>query len=391
MTIPRTLVVTGHFPPAAGGVQRFSWELVRRLPPDRVVVVAPDDPDAGRFDRDLPFPVVRRRGFRLSLDLRRIVAQHGATTAWITAAAPTGLFAPSLRRAGVERVIASTHGQELGWLRAAPTRGALREMAGWLDAVTFLTGYARDRLTAVTGTLPMHRLVGGVDITVFGAVADAPREALRPRVATVGRLVRRKGQDNLLRAWPQVLAAHPDAVLTIVGTGPYEKRLRGLARGLPGDSVEFTGTLSEAGLVDVLRRSHVLVTPSRDDRRGLQTEGLGLATLEGSAAGLPVVVGLSGGSGDSVIAGRTGLLVDACPEALADPVISLLGDRPRALAMGRAGHGWVSESWTWEASADRLQRLLSEDLENTLISEESGPRSGAYAHQRRMKGAAGRW
>jgi phosphatidylinositol alpha-1,6-mannosyltransferase len=368
--MPRTLVLTGHFPPAHGGVQRFTWELVRRLPPDRVVVVAPDDPDAAAFDLTLPFPVVRRRGYRLSLDLRRVAQEHGSTAAWIPAAAPIGLFAPSLRRAGVRTVVASTHGQELGWLRAGPTRGALREMSTWLDAVTFLTCYTRDRLATVTGSVPMHRLVGGVDLQVFGGVAGEPREAGRPRVVTVGRLVRRKGQDNLLRAWPKVLAGQPDAVLTIVGTGPYEKRLRELAADLPENTVEFLGTLREDRLVQTLRRSHVLVTPSRDDRRGLQTEGLGLTTLEGSAAGLPVVVGRSGGSPDSVLDGRTGFLVDAEPEALSAAITTLLGDRRLASRMGAAGHQWVREAWSWDTSAAQLRELLAGD--GAAMSERSG-------------------
>jgi phosphatidylinositol alpha-1,6-mannosyltransferase len=55
-TLPRTLVLTGHFPPEPGGVQTFTYELVRRLPPDRVLVVAPYHPQAWRFDRALPFP-----------------------------------------------------------------------------------------------------------------------------------------------------------------------------------------------------------------------------------------------------------------------------------------------------------------------------------------------
>src|SRR5690349_5238979 len=57
LTIPRTLVVTGHFPPMSGGVQTFTWELVRRLAPGRLVVVAPEWPGAAEVDAGLGFPV----------------------------------------------------------------------------------------------------------------------------------------------------------------------------------------------------------------------------------------------------------------------------------------------------------------------------------------------
>ena len=139
--------------------------------------------------------------------------------------------------------------------------------------------------------------------------SPGPGRAHRPRVVTVGRLVRRKGHDALLQAWPAVLAEQPDALLTIVGRGPYAKALHRLAADLRlGGSVEFRTGLTQDQLVATLRDSDVLVTPSRDDRWGLQSEGLGLVTLEGSSVGLPVVVGRSGGSADSLLDGVTGLL-----------------------------------------------------------------------------------
>ena len=67
-------MLTGHFPPGHGGVQTFTWELVRRLPPDRVTVVGPWHPEAAAFDARLPFDVIRRRHYLLFRDLRRVVA-----------------------------------------------------------------------------------------------------------------------------------------------------------------------------------------------------------------------------------------------------------------------------------------------------------------------------
>ncbi|MBO2458530.1 hypothetical protein [Actinomadura violacea] len=59
MEIPRTLALSGHSP-GSGGVQTFTWELVRRLAADRVVVGAPAQPGAADFDAGLDFPGVRR-------------------------------------------------------------------------------------------------------------------------------------------------------------------------------------------------------------------------------------------------------------------------------------------------------------------------------------------
>jgi glycosyltransferase involved in cell wall biosynthesis len=358
--VPRTVVVTGHFPPQPGGVQTFTWELVRRLPPDRVAVVAPHHRAARGFDRALPFPVIRRRGYLLTRDLRRIVADTGASTGWVPALAPIGMYVPLLRRAGLDRIVASSHGQELGWVRVGPTREAIRRAARRLDVLTYLTPHAARRLAPVLDRPEiLRRLVGGVDIDLFRPAPVRPAGPLT--VISVSRLVRRKGHDVLLEAWPAVLAAVPDARLVLVGVGPMGERLAKTAAdpALRG-SVRLTGFLPRTELVAALARADVFVLPCRDDRGGLQTEGLGLAVLEASAAGLPVVVGRSGGTGDAVRDGRTGLLVHAeDPAELAGALVELLRDRDRARAMGRAGRRWVAESWTWPGSVRSLVRVLS--------------------------------
>jgi glycosyltransferase involved in cell wall biosynthesis len=357
--VPRTVVVTGHFPPEPGGVQTFTWELVRRLPPDRVAVVAPHHSAALAFDRRLPFPVVRRRGYLLTRDLRRIAADAGASTGWIPALAPIGMYVPLLRRAGLDRVVASSHGQELGWLRVRPTREAIRRAARWLDALTYLTPHTGRRLAPVLDRPEiLRRLAGGVDVDLF---RPAPaRRPGPPTVISVSRLVRRKGQDVLLEAWPGVLAAVPDARLVLVGVGPMLDRLaRAAAAPSLRGSVRLTGYLPRPELAAALAGADVFVLPCRDDRGGLQTEGLGLAILEASAAGLPVVVGRSGGTADAVRDGRTGLLVRAeDPAELAAALVELLRDPDRARAMGRAGRRWVTETWTWPSSVRSLARVL---------------------------------
>lgn len=364
--LPRTLVVTGHFPPARGGVQTFTWEILRRLPADRFVVVAPQQDGARAFDRTLGFPVIRRSGYWLTRDVRRLVADTSCTTAWIPASAPIGLCAPVLRRAGVERVVASSHGQELGWLRALPTREAYRLMARSFDVLTYLSAFTRSRLVEVVERPEILRqLAGGVDGRVFfpGARHPAvpPRGAGSPLVVSVSRLVRRKGHDVLLQAWPEVLHAVPDARLVIVGTGPMLERLRETAaapayRG----SVRLPGRRPEQEVAAYLAAADVFVMPCRDDRRGLQTEGLGLAVLEASASGAPVVVGRSGGSVDSVVDGVTGTLVEAEePAQVAAAIIDLLVDPVRARLMGDAGCDWVRTTWTWDPPADRLAEFLA--------------------------------
>ncbi|MFA1544982.1 glycosyltransferase family 4 protein [Actinomadura chokoriensis] len=368
MDIPRTLVLTGHFPPEPGGVQTFTWELVRRLPADRLVVVAPAQPGAAEFDAGLGFPVVRRHGYLLFRGLRGLVARHRAEAGWVTAAAPFGMYAPLVRAAGVRRLVGSAHGQERGWFRVPPTRAALAAAARSFDALTYLCEATLPELASAVGDRTrLVRLAGAVDTVRFRPGLDGTAVRRRhglgqgPVVLSVARLVRRKGHDMLIRAWGDVVRRSPDARLVIVGDGPMRQRLAELADRFGPGTVTLTGPVSAADLPRYYAAADVFALPCRDDRRGLQTEGLGLSVLEASAAGLPVVVGRSGGSPASLVDGRTGVLLDAtAPDELALTLHRLLASPGWAAALGAAGRRWTRENWSWDAAAARLAGLLSD-------------------------------
>ncbi len=179
-------------------------------------------------------------------------------------------------------------------------------------------------------------------------------------VVCVSRLVARKGQDTLLRAWPAVRAAGGDPVLLLVGGGPAAGRLRQLAGtlGVAG-SVRFTGQVPDADLPAYYDAGDVFAMPCRTRRRGLDVEGLGIVYLEASATGLPVIAGDSGGAPDAVLNGETGYVIPGRDVTqLAERLIQLLGDPAGARAMGEKGLAWVDREWRWDLVARRLAQIL---------------------------------
>ena len=170
--------------------------------------------------------------------------------------------------------------------------------------------------------------------------------------------MRRKGQDVLIRALPEIRRRVPDAALLIVGGGPDGDRLRRLAGDLPG--VVFTGAVPWEELPAHYAAGDVYAMPCRTRRRGLDVEGLGIVYLEASATGLPVVAGDSGGAPDAVRDGETGVVVGGRDVgAVADRIATLLSDTTMAKRMGEAGRGWVESEWRWESQAVRLRTLLT--------------------------------
>jgi phosphatidylinositol alpha-1,6-mannosyltransferase len=178
-------------------------------------------------------------------------------------------------------------------------------------------------------------------------------------VVCVSRLVRRKGQDTLIRAWPQVRAEVSDAVLLLVGHGPYARRLRRLAARLGvSDAVRFTGAVPWPELPGYYDAADVFAMPCRTRRAGLDVEGLGIVYLEASATGLPVIGGDSGGAPDAILEGESGYIVGDVA-ATAARLVELLADPAKARAMGEKGLAWVDREWRWELAAARLSSILA--------------------------------
>jgi phosphatidyl-myo-inositol dimannoside synthase len=374
----KVLIVTNDFPPRRGGIQSFVHALAAGLPQGSVCVYAPSWDGAAPFDSRQPFPVVRHRT-SLMLPVpavaRRaaaILTEYGCDTVLFGAAAPLGLLAPALRRAGADRIIALTHGHEAGWAALPVARTLLHRIGEDVDVVTYLGEYVRVRLARVLSpqaAARMVRLAPGVDTAAFrpGAGGAAIRQRLgigpnRPVVVCVSRMVPRKGQDTLLRAWPLVRAeVGGNPLLLLVGDGPHRAELGRLADrlGLAG-SVLFAGPVPWEELPAYYDAGNVFAMPCRTRRGGLDVEGLGIVYLEASATGLPVVGGDSGGAPDAILDGETGYVVPGGREdALADRLIELLTDPAGAAAMGQKGQAWVDREWRWELVAQRLSQILA--------------------------------
>ena len=376
--MPKVLIVTNDFPPRAGGIQFFVHALALRLPPQSVSVYAPAWAGAAEFDAKQPFSVVRHpTSLMLPVPAvaRRaveIIKREGCDTVVFGAAAPLGLLAPQLRRAGARRIVALTHGHEAGWATLPGARAMLRRIGDNVDTVTYLGEYTRLRLSwalSRPAAERMTRLAPGVDTSEFhpGSGGAAVRERFglgtRPVVVCVSRMVPRKGQDTLIRTWPLVRVGVPDATLFLVGDGPYRDRLQRLAHHLGvEDSVIFAGAPSRAELPGYYDAGDVFAMPCRTRRKGLDVEGLGMVFLEASATGLPVVAGDSGNSPDAIRDGETGYVVPGGSVAdLADRLTHLLADPVAAKAMGEKGMAWVNREWHWDVIARRFSEILAGD------------------------------
>lgn len=365
----RVLVVTNDFPTRRGGIETFVLALCQGMPADEVVVYTASMPGDREFDATLPFPVYRDPASMLlptpavGRRVVEVMRRHGCDRVLFGASAPLGLLAPRLRRAGARRIVALTHGHEVWWAKVPVSRQVLRRIGDSVDVLTYVSEWCHDRIAPALSPAAqerMRRLSPGVDPDRFypGCGGAGMRRRLgfeedTPVVVCLARLVRRKGQDTLIRAWPEVLRQHPDARLLIVGDGPDRSRLRTLAaRYEVEDSVVFTGGVSWEDVPAYIDAGDVFAMPCRTRLLGLECEAWGIVFLEAQACGLPVVVGDSGGAPETLVG--PGEVVRRGVTDTAGALLHQLGEATTKAQLPAS----VSQRVSWSHASASLATLL---------------------------------
>jgi phosphatidyl-myo-inositol dimannoside synthase len=373
----RVLLVTNDFPPRRGGIQSYLESFVDRLVAGgehQLTVYAPQWSGAEDYDRAAGYRIVRHPGTLMLPEpgvdrrMRALIGEHDIETVWFGAAAPLALLADRARSAGARRVVASTHGHEVGWSMLPLARSALRRIGDTTDVVTFVSRYTRGRFASAFGpNARLEHLPPGVDTDRFRPDPAARTELRRryglggrPTVVCLSRLVPRKGQDMLIKALPELRRRVDGAALVIVGGGPYADALHKLADKLDvAQDVVFTGAVPSAELPAHYAMADVFAMPCRTRGSGLDVEGLGIVFLEASAVGVPVVAGRSGGAPETVRDGETGRVVDGrSHDEIVEAVTALLSEPALAARMGEAGRQWICRDWNWDTHSARLGELL---------------------------------
>lgn len=197
-----------------------------------------------------------------------------------------------------------------------------------------------------------------VDLSRYEQTDDRRAELgsdTRPVIGFVGQIVPRKGLDTLIRAMPEILRTHGDALLVVVGCAPpgepdYERECRRLAAELGVErQVHFTGYRRDVPAW--MRTFTIFALPTR-------SEPFGKVVIEAMAAGCPVVVSAVGGIPEIVREPGLGTLVPPdAPDRVAHEVRRYLVDRELARRVGENAAQYVRERFSMPAMIDRLEQL----------------------------------
>jgi phosphatidylinositol alpha-1,6-mannosyltransferase len=208
----------------------------------------------------------------------------------------------------------------------------------WMDRIETCP-LALPRLPQAETSLPLPWDLGTHSVLLVGRMASEERY---------------KGHDELIEAWPGVLAKVPSARLVFAGAGDDLPRLTGKAAALGiTPSVIFTGFVTESALSALYERAAVFAMPSRE-------EGFGLVYLEAMMRKLPCVGSIHDAAGNVIEDGVTGCLLDQGDRAaITGCLVALLQDGPRRVAMGERGHERATTVFGYARFRDRLLSLMS--------------------------------
>jgi glycosyltransferase involved in cell wall biosynthesis len=239
-------------------------------------------------------------------------------------------------------LVISVHGGDL--------YGTLKRRAGG-RAVHDALAHARVVVANSTGTAERCLQHGaratrvvhlGTDVPPLAASENADRAQT---LVTVGHLVARKRQADVIAAMPALRQRHRGLRYVIVGEGPERGRLRALAGSLGvADAVDFRGQLEHARATAIARAASVFVLPSVE-------EAFGVAYIEAMAGGVPAVGCLGEDGPEEIAAAGAGITLVAPGDvgALTARIDELLRDRGAREALGLAARDTVQRAFTWEA------------------------------------------
>jgi len=204
----------------------------------------------------------------------------------------------------------------------------------------------------------VRRLYNGVDLELFVPSVGARREDV---VLALGRLVEKKGFDDLVRAWPVVCERLPGARLIVVGDGPERRNLEALADRLGvADRIEWAGAEPQDRIRDRLATAALCCLPCRVGKDG-NRDGLPTVLLEALASGVPCVSTSITGVPEIIRDGVEGRIVPPGDvDALSEALIELLRDGDGLRRMGRAARTRAEERFDLRANVGHLAEWFGE-------------------------------
>ncbi|GJQ57860.1 MAG: glycosyltransferase family 4 protein [Candidatus Scalindua sp. AMX11] len=379
----KTLLISEIFPPKTGGSGRWFFEVYSRLSRKDYIICAGNDEEADAFDSGSDVNIIRLplslsdwgvinpkcmfAYLRLFLRILIIIRREGVEAIHCGRSLPEGLLGWLVWKFTKIPFLCYVHGEELATFQKS------RELV-WLSrkvftGATYIIVNSRNTKRLLTDYLPtiekkIQILHPGVNVNYFKPVSanKTIRSELgwknRLVILTVGRLQRRKGHDVAILSLKAVKNTFPNVLYAIAGAGEEREPLEHLVNedGL-NENVQFLGEIDDETLLKCYQQCDLFLLANREVDGDI--EGFGMVLVEAQSCGKPVIAGDSGGTIETMIPGKSGLIID-CREStrLATALNQLLDESDTRKSMGRNAVKWVNENFDWNSLVVKAEDLF---------------------------------
>jgi phosphatidylinositol alpha-1,6-mannosyltransferase len=369
----KTLLITIDFPPQKGGVANYLANFSKNIGSNNIVILANNHPDSHLFDPHQPYKILRQQLFyklfwphwlKSYYIAKKIIAKENIEQLLISHLLPIGYIALLLKLP----YIAILHGYDILLAQKNPWKKY------WAKLIL-----AKAKLIIVNSNFTKNQVLKlGLENSKIIIVNPCPN--LKPEdlnlaekqilkneldlhhkkiLLSVGRLVERKGFDQVIRALPEVIKTIPNIIYLIVGNGPDLKRLEILAEKLKvRGNVIFCEDVPDKNLACYYDLADIFIMPARIIDK-TDVEGFGIVYLEAAVFAKPVIAGQSGGVAEAVIDNQTGILVNPeSVQAITDSILKLLNSPELINKLGIQGQQRVAKEFQWPIQIKKVINLL---------------------------------
>ncbi|NQY86761.1 MAG: glycosyltransferase family 4 protein [Colwellia sp.] len=380
----KTLLISEIFPPINGGSGRWFWELYNRLPRNEYLIAAGTTENDKAFDKTHDLNIQRinltspswgiksltglKFYWRVFNNLRKLIKQHKITTIHCGRCLPEGFIGYIFKKVFNIPYVCYIHGEdveaaatsrELSWIVLKVLSNASRLICNSQNTANLILNnwQANPDKTEI--------LNPGCDTERFipAEKNDDVKESLGWKnnrvILTVGRLQKRKGQDMLIKALPEIKKSIPNVLYAIIGDGAEKQELEALIQKLSlQDNVMFMTENSDEKMILAYQQCDVFTLPNRTYKQDI--EGFGMVLVEAQACEKPVVAGDSGGTAETMIIGETGFIIDCTkPEPIAAKLTELLQNPEQCKVMGKKAREHVKKSLDWKVHTEKAKTLFN--------------------------------
>ena len=375
----KKLIVTLEYPPDIGGIATYTDQFAEALDSEEVVVLAPPAENSEEHDQKKDFKIYRRkfyypkffwpRWLQLFFAIRGIVKEEDIDIIYLHHIIPVGYVAWMIKKLMNIPYLIFSHGIDIvSATRSGWKKMWVKKVVGQSERVIMNSKSLEERLherlpetedkTTVLYPCPEQQFKQKPDQKKIKKLKNRLSLEGKQVMLTVGRLIKGKGVEYLVKLMPEILKQRPHLVWVIVGSGPQEEEIKKRIRKYNLQNVvRFVGSIEHNSLPDYYHMADLFAVPTHP-YHGLE-EGLGLVFLEAAAAGVPVVAGESGGVSEAVVDGKTGYVVKTFrDDEVIEKITELLDDKELAREMGSKAAQRIEEKFVWQKQLKKIDKYM---------------------------------